>query len=104
MCVELATYPQVSVCYIAEKVVILWSVGSVFNVECLSTILGHTTLSRTATYQVLVVDSYTNWAEQSITVQLFLWMECVQAAMCTFLLQNVSKVFLAACYKYDNIV
>ena len=45
---------------IAEEVLILWTVGSVFNLEDLSTIPGHTALPRTTTYQDLVVDSYTN--------------------------------------------
>ena len=45
---------------IAEEVLILWSVGSVFNFENPSTIPGHAALPRTTTYQDLVVDSYTN--------------------------------------------
>ena len=45
---------------IAEEVYILCSVGSMFNLEDLSTIPGHTALLPTTTYQDLVVDSYTN--------------------------------------------
>ena len=44
----------------AEEVLILWSVGSLLNLENLSTIPGHTVLPRTTIYQDLVVDSYTN--------------------------------------------
>ena len=45
---------------IAEEVLILWSVGSVLNLEDLTTIPGHTALPPTTSYQDLVVDSYTN--------------------------------------------
>ena len=44
----------------AEEVLILWSVGSMYNLEHLSTIPGHTALPPTTSYQDLVVDSYTN--------------------------------------------
>ena len=39
---------------------VLWSVGSMFNLEDPSTIPGHTALPPTTSYQDLVVDSYTN--------------------------------------------
>ena len=43
---------------IAERV--LWRIGSMFNLDNLSTITGHTALPPTTTYQDLVVDSYIN--------------------------------------------
>ena len=39
---------------------VLWSIGSLFNLENPSVIPGHTALPRTTTYQEVVVDSYTN--------------------------------------------
>ena len=39
---------------------VLWSIGSMFNLENPSVIPGHTALPRTTTYQELVVDGYAN--------------------------------------------
>ena len=77
---------------IAEKVLIVWSVGSVFNVECLSTILGHTVLPRTTTYQVLVVDSCTNLRAEYHCTAVFVNGTRAGSNVCICLLQNVSKV------------
>ena len=43
---------------------VLWSIGSMFNLDNPSVIPGHTALPHTTTYQELVVDSYTNLREQ----------------------------------------
>ena len=39
---------------------VLWSIGSMFNLENPSVIPGHTALPHMTTYQELVVDGYTN--------------------------------------------